>query len=174
MKIIAFAGALLVMAVAIPTAHACTSASAAYGDTRPREGLYVLDDAILHGVMTTTDSVIWFATYADQGIAEAQYNLAVLYERGDGVAKDEAKAIDLYRRAAEQKFPQAKFNLGVMHHLGVGTPQNHAEAARLYRLAAGHGIAHAHFNLGLLYFEGKGVPRDETEALRWCKSAASQ
>ena len=154
--------------------HACESASAVYGGTDVRPGLYVLDDAILAGIMSTSDAAMWFTSYAEEGIAEAQYNLAVLYERGDGIPKDDAKAFELYRRAAAQKFAEAKFNLGVMHHMGWGTPQNHAEAAKWYRLAAGHGIPDAKFNLGLLYHQGKGVPRDETEALRWCRLAAGK
>jgi localization factor PodJL len=35
-----------------------------------------------------TEAARWFALAASAGLAPAQYRLAVLYERGDGVAKD--------------------------------------------------------------------------------------
>ena len=39
---------------------------------------------------------------AEQGDAEAQYNLGVMYDNGQGVAQDYAEAVKWYRRAAEQ------------------------------------------------------------------------
>ena len=41
----------------------------------------------------------WFQKAAEQGYARAQINLAYLYEKGLGVQRDPAKAIDLYRKA---------------------------------------------------------------------------
>jgi uncharacterized protein len=37
---------------------------------------------------------------ADQGDANAQYNLALCYEDGIGVEKDDKKAVELYQKAA--------------------------------------------------------------------------
>jgi hypothetical protein len=39
---------------------------------------------------------------ADQGRAEAQYNLGVMHANGQGVAQDDAEAVRLYRLAADQ------------------------------------------------------------------------
>ncbi len=39
---------------------------------------------------------------AKAGDADAQYNLAYIYENGLGVPKDEAKALELYQQAANQ------------------------------------------------------------------------
>src|SRR5262245_2154899 len=39
---------------------------------------------------------------ADQEPAAAQYNLGLLYEKGEGVPKDLGKAAKLYKRAADQ------------------------------------------------------------------------
>ena len=49
---------------------------------------------------------------ADQGVAEAQYNLGVMYARGDGVPEDEAEALRWYRLAADQGHADAQFTLG--------------------------------------------------------------
>lgn len=35
-----------------------------------------------------TDAMYWFLKAADQGSVEAQYNIALMYARGLGVAKD--------------------------------------------------------------------------------------
>jgi Sel1 repeat len=40
---------------------------------------------------------------ADQGDAQAQYNLGVLYDNGLGVPQDDAEAMKWYRKAAEPK-----------------------------------------------------------------------
>jgi TPR repeat protein len=39
---------------------------------------------------------------AEQGHADAQYNLGVCYSDGEGVKVDKAKAAQLFRQAAEQ------------------------------------------------------------------------
>ncbi len=49
----------------------------------------------------------WLVRAADQGIEMAQFNLGVMYERGDGVAKNMNKACSLYAQAAEQGSEQA-------------------------------------------------------------------
>ena len=43
-----------------------------------------------------------FRLAADQGLANAQYNLGVMYERGEGVPQDYKEAVRLYRLAADQ------------------------------------------------------------------------
>ena len=40
---------------------------------------------------------------ADKGYPFAQFNMGVLYDEGKGVAEDNAKAIDWYRKAADQE-----------------------------------------------------------------------
>jgi TPR repeat protein len=39
---------------------------------------------------------------ADQGDADAQFNLGVMYDRGDGIPQDYAEAAKWHRLAAEQ------------------------------------------------------------------------
>ncbi len=46
------------------------------------------------------EAASWFAKAADAGIAESQYNLAVILERGTGVDRDPVKALAWYRAAA--------------------------------------------------------------------------
>ena len=52
---------------------------------------------------------------AKQGIAEAQYNLGLIFSRGKEVPRDDKKAVNWYRLAVEQGLAQAQHNLGVMY-----------------------------------------------------------
>ena len=55
-------------------------------------------------------AVKWYTKAAEQECPEAQYELGVCYEAGDGVGKDEAKAAELYRKAAVQGYAEAQKN----------------------------------------------------------------
>ena len=78
---------------------------------------------------------------AEQGDADAQYNLGVMYENGRGVPQNDAEAVKWYRKAAEQGLASAQNNLGLMYANGRGVPQNDAEAVKWYRKAAEQGLA---------------------------------
>jgi hypothetical protein len=111
---------------------------------------------------------------AEQGDADAQFHLGVMYESGQGVLRNDVEAIKWYRKAAEQGDAVAQFNLGIMYSKGEGVPQNDGEAAHWYRLAADQGLAGAQFNLGMMHADGKGVPQDYVQAYMWLNQAASQ
>ena len=111
---------------------------------------------------------------AEQGNADAQFNLGTMYDNGQGVPQDYAEAVRLYRLAADQGNAIGQFNLGVMYEHGQGVPQDYAEALRWYRLSADQGYASAQFNLGVTHANGQGVLQDYTEAVRWFRLAADQ
>ena len=70
---------------------------------------------------------------ADQGLAEAQYNLGVMYANSIGVPKDYNEAAKWYRKAADQGFSEAQHNLNWMIVHDQGVPQNYPH--RRYSLA---------------------------------------
>jgi len=49
-----------------------------------------------------------------QGLANAQCNLGLRYDNGQGVKQDYTEAARWYRKAAEQGYALAQFNLGNM------------------------------------------------------------
>ena len=49
---------------------------------------------------------------AEQGDADAQYNLGIMYDEGQGVQQDYKVAVKWYRLAAEQGEANAQYNLG--------------------------------------------------------------
>lgn len=111
---------------------------------------------------------------AEQGHAKAQFNLGVMYQRGQGIPQDSSEAMNWYRKAAEQDLPDAHFNLGVIYHNGEIVPRDYAEARKRFRKAADLGYARAQYNLGSMYHKGEGVPRDFTETVKWYRRAAEQ
>ena len=98
---------------------------------------------------------------AEQGVAMAQFNLGVMYDRGEGVPEDDSEAVEWYRKAAEQGLPGAQYNLGLMYANGEGVPEDDQEAVKWYRKAAEQGYAKAQYNLGNMYGKGEGVPEDD-------------
>ena len=111
---------------------------------------------------------------AEQGDAEAQFNLARAYYHGQGVPQDYNGAARWYRKAADQGYAKAEYDLGYMYYKGKGVPQDYSEALLWYRKAADQGYANAQYAVGYMYFQGKGVPQDHAEAARWYRRAANQ
>lgn len=119
-------------------------------------------------------AAFWFRKAAGQGVANARYNLGVLYQQGLGVPKDMREAIKWYRAAADIGHPEARYNLGIAYIEGVGVPYDPAQAAAYFESATAGGVTEAAYNLGLIHENGLlGKPRPE-EALLWYKKAADQ
>ena len=78
---------------------------------------------------------------AEQGDAEAQNLLGIMYFNGEGVEQDNVEAVRWYRLAAEQGLANAQYNLGLMHDNGLGVAEDYVEANRWFRLAAKQGNA---------------------------------
>jgi TPR repeat protein len=76
---------------------------------------------------------------AEQGDAKTQFNLALMYDLGKGMAEDDAQAAAWYRKVAKQGDVRAQFNLGFMYRKGQGVAQDYAQAHMWYNLAAAQG-----------------------------------
>ena len=115
-----------------------------------------------------------FQKAADQGNANAQNCLGVMYRNGYGVTKDDAKAVEWYQKAANQGDATAQNNLGHMYHDGYGVPKDDAKALEWYQKAADQGNLNAQTSLGYMYHNGYGVPKDDAKAVEWYQQAANQ
>ena len=76
---------------------------------------------------------------AEQGHADAQFNLGLMYAKGEGVPQDDAEAVKWYRLAAEQGEARAQTNLGFMYYKGEGVPENYVRAFAWINLVAAQG-----------------------------------
>ncbi len=122
----------------------------------------------------SSDGVTMLRRAADRGFAMAQYRLAKLYERGEGVPTDLAVARQWTERAAAAGNRRAMHDLGVYFARGEGAPLDEAAAFRWFRQAAELGVADSQYNLGVLYQQGRGVNASPTEAMFWFLVAARQ
>ena len=77
--------------------------------------------------------------FAEQGDAEAQYNLGVMYENGDGVPQNYKTAVKRYTLAAEQGNAMAQSNLGAMYDRGYGVLQDYVRAHMWFNITASSG-----------------------------------
>jgi len=72
---------------------------------------------------------------AQEGLAEAQFNLALLYYHGKGVALDLEQAHQWYLRAAEQDFLRAQYRVAEMYEKGEGVRKDLIQAYFWFRVA---------------------------------------
>ena len=91
------------------------------------------------GVPDEGEAVSSVRKAAEQGDAAAQFNLGVMYDRGEGVPQDDGEALLWYRKAAEQGHAAAQFNLGNMYRYGRGVPDDYIQAYAWLNLAAAQG-----------------------------------
>jgi TPR repeat protein len=85
------------------------------------------------------EAVRWYRMAAEQGEAKAQFNLGVMYAKGQGVPQDFKEAMQWYYLAAMQGDADAQHNLGVMYAKGEGVPQDYVLAYMWFNLAAAQG-----------------------------------
>ena len=102
-----------------------------------------------------------FLAAAKEGHVDSQFNVALMYEQGIGVGKDEKEAVVWYGKAAAQGSAAAQFNLGVLYENGRGTKIDFVKANEWYRKASEQGDALAIGNLGMLYVRGQGVKENK-------------
>ncbi len=76
-----------------------------------------------------------FKHAAEQGVAEAQFQLGVMYRDGLGTPQDNSEAVKWFNRAAEQGNRAAEKSLGVLYRQGRGVPQDNRLAEEWYRSA---------------------------------------
>ena len=151
------------------------------------------------GTMVAQDkrkAVEWLKKAADQGECRAQFWLGLAYELGDGIEKDDCRALTLWQRSratnwddaidklvglqdefgksAEAGNPSAQFFLGAAFENGYGVERDFEKAVGWYRKAAEQGHPGAQAFLGWALLNGQGVETNAAEAVAWFRKAAEQ
>ena len=109
------------------------------------------------------EAVRLYKRAADAGEPQAQNNLAILLETGNGVDQDKAAAFELYKKAAAKGNLDALDNLGVIFMQGF-TIQNTLEGERLLRSAIAKGSQSAKKHLA--HFVRKKAEQKESKRSR--------
>ena len=110
--------------------------------------------------------------HAEQGDAQAQYEVGRRFWNGDGVDQDHKQAADWFDRAARQGLAAAQCALGLCYERGDGVEQDMWQAAAWYQWAAQQDDAEAQLRLSECYEKGRGVPKDKEKAAEWLYKAA--
>jgi TPR repeat protein len=87
----------------------------------------------------------WYLKAADQSHSLAQFNLAIMYAAGQGMARDEVKSMGWMRKAAELGDAGAQYHVGMKLHraslagLPEAAPESRIEAYKWLQLSAAQG-----------------------------------
>lgn len=144
----------------------------------------IADGSPVHFQLHFFESMKWFRTAADQGHAEAQYNLGLLYKKGTDVTQlspnsysirhmkdDEVESMKWFRKAAEQGHAAAQYELAQLYHgiLGWHKARDKVAAVMWYRKAADQGYSDALRQMWFIYKYGITgvVVVDDGEAMEW-------
>jgi len=119
-------------------------------------------------------SLHWFLKAAQQGDADAQFNLGRIYGKATGpvygkqraAPRDDVTAADWYRKAAEQNYAPAQFNLGEMYAEGNPSfPRDLAQAFFWMQRALAEGDQNASAKLKKIESELNAADRDRVHHL---------
>ncbi len=108
----------------------------------------------------TRNSVVWLRSAAMAADAKAQFNLGLIYARGDGITPNDDHALHWWLEADKQGGTRTKVLLGLFHNLGRGVGRSEKQAAEWYRKAAEEGDDIATYNLAMLYYNGRGIDQN--------------
>ena len=86
------------------------------------------------------EAASWLSKAAGQGMAEAQFDYAVVLLRGLGLTRDEPKAIPYLRAAAQKGLASAQNRLAYVYAEGVGVKKSPQEAAKWRLIAQAGGL----------------------------------
>ena len=81
------------------------------------------------------EAVKWLRKSADQGYADAYFDLGECYRNGYGVTKDMVEAVKWLRKSANLGYVDAQFRLGFCYANGLGVEKNMVEAYAYFKLA---------------------------------------
>ena len=150
-------------------------------------GYKLVHDFYLNGwtkYKDVTKALQYIVKFANQGNAYFQYDLAVCYNTGSGVAKNEKEALFWYEKAASGSCPDALLALGNMYYEGKGVNKNYSEALEYYKKYLIHRfdknplgstiIRYVESTIGDIYYEGGyGVKQDYEQAVKYYEEAGS-
>ena len=111
---------------------------------------------------------------AEEGEAEAQYQVGLMLFHGRGCLRDRVAAYGWYYRAAQQNNVAAMNDLAFSLLHGFGTERNAAEGFAWALRAAERGHAPSQTIVGECYAHGQGVAQDLDKSEEWLYRAARQ
>jgi TPR repeat protein len=115
----------------------------------------------------------WFEKAVEQDEVDAEYNLAVMYARGEATPENHpemAKAAPLFRKAALQGHPESQYILALAYHEASGVERDEEECKKWMLASAEQGYSKAEFSIAARYYKAS----DYKNAFTWFMRAAGQ
>lgn len=124
-----------------------------------------------------TEAFKWFNRAAEQGCSKALWQLALMYEDGEGVRKNQKKALQSCRQAFQLALESANvgdaegaFLVGKAYRDGHGVKEDEAKAIEWLTKSANKGWTAAETALGEFYMH-RG---DNAESAKWYRRSAEK
>lgn len=119
------------------------------------------------------EAAIAYLISANEGNAEAQFDIAYAYFNGEGIERDYASAAMWFKRSARQNYAKAQYNLAYCYMNGRGVPRDYDKAFDLLHLSANNNYKRAQLTLADCYANGILVEQNEKESQKWMAMAAN-
>lgn len=98
------------------------------------------------------DAIKWYTKAGERGSAEAQNNLAIIYQNGEvGMEPNLTEAVKWYTKSAAQGNIAAQTNLGNLYFSGEGVPKDLNKAIEFFQNPADKGNLNAEYYIGVCY-----------------------
>ncbi len=116
-----------------------------------------------------------YTQLAESGNADAQTSLGFMYQNAQGCEKDDAKAVEFYKKGADAKQPYALFNLAILYMNGLcGLEHDQFKAHELHMEAATREVPPAMYEVALMLERGLGCIQNFSEAAFWYEEGAKR
>lgn len=108
---------------------------------------------------------------AEEGNAEAQFDIGYAYFNGEGIQRDYTSAAMWFKRAARQNFAKAQYNLAYCYMNGRGVPRDYDKAFDYLKLSAENNYKRAQLTLADCYIKGVLVEQNDALGKQWKEKA---
>ncbi len=135
--------------------------------------LFVVPFALLVGVTPSLSAnEMWEELFKDHlanakaGAPDAQYEVGIMYLKGQGVAQDRDKALEWLKKSSDAGYQLATSKLSRIdeQESKFDELQTKAEAGNL----------DAQYELAMMYLKGRGIEADDAKARQWLQRAADK
>lgn len=134
--------------------------------------LLVLSGCAMPGSLERPDLVSKLETLAENGDADSQYKLGLLYTIESQWILDHNRGYRWFLAAAEQGHAEAQYMAGMAKLNAIGTFFDRKGSVSFFRSSAQQGHARAQYYLAKAYLNGAGVKQDKTWGRQWLEQAA--
>lgn len=141
---------------------------------RELEAVFARDRAVGKGDPERGEITEAYTRLAERGSAGAMWRLGQLWEEGNGVAADLARARRWYEEAVELGLVAANLNRGLLDLQGLGGARDVTAGVARLTAAAEAGYAPAQLVLAKVHADDRFGVKDAAQALHWAREAAAQ